>query len=172
MFDKWKNFSIGILATSAIALVVWVLMFLHPSFGDNGKLLRVRFPNVDKVGVGTRITYAGKPVGEVISLRMLPEERKADRNEYDPIFSYELTLAIDSNLQVYTCDDVQIRTSGLMGEKNIAITPKNAKDGNARLLENNDLIYATIGGSVEDTFQGLSNVTKKAEKTETCACIF
>jgi len=165
MFDKWKNLSIGILATTAIGLVVWVLMFLHPSFGDGGKLLRVRFPNVDKVGVGTRVTYAGRPVGEVISMRMLPEERGKDRNEMDPIFAYELTLAIDSNLLVYASDDIQIRTSGLMGEKNIAITPKNSKDGNTRLLDNNDQIFATIGGSVEDTFQGLNNVAKKAEKT-------
>lgn len=164
MFDKWKNVIIGIFVAVAVGLVVWVLLFLHPSFGDDGKILRVRFPNIDKVGVGTRVTYAGRPIGEVIAISLVPDARQdADKN--DPIFCYQLSIAVDSHVSIFSSDDFQIKSSGLMGEKTIAITPQRSKSGESHLLENNALIYATVGTSVEDTVAGLNNVTKKAERT-------
>jgi phospholipid/cholesterol/gamma-HCH transport system substrate-binding protein len=63
MPDQAKNILIGIFVIVACAIIVFVLMFLHPSVGDESRLLRVRFANIDKITLGTRVNFAGKPVG-------------------------------------------------------------------------------------------------------------
>lgn len=165
MSSTSKNIAIGVLVTVAFSLIVWVLLFLHPTFGDGGKTLRVRFPNIDKISVGTRVTFAGRPIGEVLEITEVPEAREQEANDQSQIYTYELALSLDSSVDVYESDDVGIRTSGLMGEKFIAITPKRAQNGNPRKLNSNELIYASTQGSVEDTFSGINTITKKAEKT-------
>lgn len=158
-----KNITIGILVVGAFALLVWGLFFLHPSFGDGAKQLRARFANIDKIHLGTKVTFAGNPVGEVIKIEEVRDARKDGPVGKDSIFPYELTLSLDSSIDVYDSDEVTIRTTGLMGERFIAIVPQRSKDGQAKLLPNGALIYATSSGSVEDTFRDINMMTKKAE---------
>ncbi|MDP1880257.1 MAG: MlaD family protein, partial [Parachlamydiaceae bacterium] len=70
-----KNILIGVFVILAVCVIVFMLLFLHPSVGDNAKTLRVRFADIDKVNIGTRVTYAGRPVGEVVSITELPDAR-------------------------------------------------------------------------------------------------
>src|SRR5581483_5505034 len=100
-----KNLSIGVLITLALGLVSWMLLFLHPSHGDGKQIVRVRFSNIDKVAVGTPVTFAGQPIGEVKAINLVPEARTNEINRDDEIFSYELTLAIDSRIDVFSTDD-------------------------------------------------------------------
>ncbi len=69
MGDKIKAFWLGLFIVVAIALLIWLVMFLKPSVGDGAVQLRVLFTNIDKVTTGSRVTYAGRPVGEVIAIR-------------------------------------------------------------------------------------------------------
>ena len=164
MNESKKNIAIGFFVLAGICLVVWLLLFLHPSLGDGGLRMSVRFPNIDKVAVGTRVTFAGKPVGEVIAIRLVPEARaNENENQNSSIFAYEVALAIDSHVKVYSSDEISIKTSGLMGERTIAITPRYSKT--ATPIGNNELIYAAASDSVEDTFAGINNLAKKMEKT-------
>ncbi len=66
MREASKNIAIGSLVAIALGLLLWVLLFLHPSFGDGKFRLHVRFQDIEKVNVGTRVTYAGRAVGEVV----------------------------------------------------------------------------------------------------------
>ena len=68
MADQLKNFMIGLFVAVAAIIIIFILMFLHPKIGDEGKILNVRFTDIDKVTPGTRVTYAGKPVGEVVTI--------------------------------------------------------------------------------------------------------
>lgn len=161
MPDQAKNMLIGIFVVAACAIVLFVLMFLHPSVGDEKSLLRVRFANIDKISIGTRVTFAGKPVGEVIAITELPDmetERKAVNGF---VYVYELTLRVDSGVKVFDTDMIASRTSGLLGEKSVAIIPGPAKPGEEIHLVNNEVIYATETASVEESLQELKVIGDK-----------
>jgi len=154
MKSSSKNIAIGLVVILALVFGVRALVFLHPHAGDGKYVLRVRFQNIDKLSKGTKVTYAGKPVGQVVSIVALPESRGGLEKT---IYPYELTLALDSALRVYDSDEVAVNTAGLMGERFIAITPRQPTGGVvAHLLENDALVYAAGSINVED-------VAKKAE---------
>jgi len=169
MNETTKNMSIGILVCGAVALVVWVLLFLHPSIGDGKNRLRVRFPDIEKVAVGTRVTFAGKPIGEVIAIHLIPEARtgkEENQNEYhNEIYAYELTLAFDSKVHIYDTDEISIKTSGLMGEKTVSITPRPTHGQVTKPLGFNALTYSGASGSVEETFAQIKTITEKMGQT-------
>lgn len=156
----------GILLVVAIGLVTYLLLFLHPSHGDAKQTIRVRFTNIDKIAVGTPVTFAGQPVGDVVKIQILPDARTKEAKGEDDVYSYELTLAVDSKTEVFDTDEIAARTSGLMGEKSVAILPRGTlNDATAHKITSNDILYATSSGSVEDTFTELQKVVKKAELT-------
>jgi phospholipid/cholesterol/gamma-HCH transport system substrate-binding protein len=163
MTSAIKNVLIGIFVLIALAMIVFILLFLHPSVGDNAKTLHVRFTDIDKINVGTRVTYAGKPVGEVVQIREIPEAR-VDRVEHNGnVYVYELTLKVDSGVNVYNTDEISIHTSGLLGERNIDITPFPLKPGETLYLMNNETIYASTGPSVEETLKQFGQLSKKID---------
>ncbi len=162
MPESIKNIAIGSIVCVALALLVWILLFLHPSFGDAGRLLHVRFANVEKIYVGSRVTYAGKPVGKITDITMLPENLRVSDN--GALYVYDVTMAIDSHINVYSCDEITVGTSGLMGERFIAIIPQKAPPGApARLLTPDDVLYAAQAPSAEDTFVQLNKVIGQTE---------
>jgi phospholipid/cholesterol/gamma-HCH transport system substrate-binding protein len=163
MPDQVKNILIGIFVVAACAIIIFLILFLHPSVGDQGRLLRARFADIDKVSVGTRVNFAGKPVGEVIDIRELPDveiERKAINGT---IYVYELTLRVDTGVNVFNTDTVSSRTSGLLGEKSIAITPGIPKPGETIYYVNQDILYATETGTVEDAIKEFKTIALKVE---------
>lgn len=156
-----KNILIGFFVLAAIGVIVFMLLFLHPSVGDNAKTLRVRFTDIDKVNLGTRVTFAGRPVGEVVSINEIPDARTGRVSRHGQIFVYELVLEVDSSVEVFDSDDILLRTSGLLGERNIEINPQPLKPG--QKLENveNQILYAEPATSVEDTMKELGELSKK-----------
>jgi phospholipid/cholesterol/gamma-HCH transport system substrate-binding protein len=113
MNDPIKNILIGLFVFAAGILVVFVILFLHPTVGDDAQTLRVRFANIDKVSVGTRVTYGGKPVGEVVEIRDIEDQKDARKAGKDGfVYIYELVLQLDSKVNTYNTDQVSLRTSG------------------------------------------------------------
>jgi phospholipid/cholesterol/gamma-HCH transport system substrate-binding protein len=68
MTDKMKNILIGLFVSAAVTLTIAMILFLDPKIGDGKKTLEVRFSNISGITIGTRVTFAGKPVGEVESI--------------------------------------------------------------------------------------------------------
>lgn len=159
-----KNALIGLFVIAAFAIIVFILLFLHPRIGDEAKTLKVRFTDIDKVNIGTRVTYAGRPVGEVIAIEEVPDARtnRIDRN--GDVYVYELTLKVDSNVDVFNTDEIAVRTSGLLGERNIAIDPLPVHPGQKLYLVEDQVIYATPIEGVEDTLKKFANTTKKVDE--------
>ncbi|HEY4832478.1 MAG TPA: MlaD family protein [Waddliaceae bacterium] len=161
MSEVMKNALLGAFILSAFAVVVFIFLFLHPSLGDKGQLIRVRFTDIDKINVGTRVTFAGKPVGEVDQIIELEDVRQG-RTEYKgDVYVYELVLVIDSGLKIYNSDVISARTSGLLGEKSISIEPQPPKPGQELKVVNKEILYAEQVGSVEDTFKEFKEVAEK-----------
>jgi phospholipid/cholesterol/gamma-HCH transport system substrate-binding protein len=88
-----KNILIGLFVTGAIAIMISLVLFLKPTVGDGKKILCVRFTNIAGITVGTRVSFAGKPVGEVISIKELPNARD-HADEMGRIYMYELVLKL------------------------------------------------------------------------------
>lgn len=163
MADQIKNLMIGLFVTAAAVIVIFILMFLHPRIGDEGKIIHVRFADIDKVTIGTRVTYAGKPVGEVIGIDEVQEGRAAKTDSDGHLYIYDLTLRIDSGIKVYNTDEIALRTSGLLGEKNVDITPLAPKAGQQLVEVDGEPIYAEETGSVEETLKEFKEVASKLE---------
>lgn len=156
-----KNILIGIFVITAIGIIIFMLLFLHPSVGDNAKTLRVRFNDIDKVNVGTRVTFAGKPVGEVVSIRELPDARTSRQAQNGEVYVYELVLKVDSGVDVFNTDVISLRTSGLLGERNIEIDPQPLKPGEKLKKVEDEVLYAAITTSVEDTMKQIGQLSQK-----------
>ena len=77
MGEQTKNMLIGIFVVAACFLIVSLILFLKPSVGDGKQTLYVRFSNINKINVGTRVMFAGKPVGEVVAIDEIYNARKA-----------------------------------------------------------------------------------------------
>lgn len=161
MNSTTKNILIGLFGLIATGIIVFMLLFLHPTVGDDGKRLRVRFTNIDKVNVGTRVTYAGHPVGEVVSIQEIANARKGRVAKNGEVYVYELVLDVDSSVNVFNTDTLSVQTSGLLGERNVEITPRAAGSDEELKLVNDTLLYAVPAGSVEDTLNQIEDISKK-----------
>lgn len=164
MSDKYKNILIGLFTLMSILIIVASVLFLQPSIGDGKKTLNVRFSNISGIHIGTRVSFAGKPIGEVEEIKEVEEARKSRKNEFGKIYYYQLKLKVDSSVEVYDCDIISIQTTGLMGEKSIGITPKAFSDNRKDKIVSNDILYAKSSDSFENTAEQISQLSDKAEK--------
>jgi len=160
-----KTVLIGIFVIIAAGIIVSMLLFIHPTVGDNAKTLHIRFTDVDKIDIGTRVTYAGHPVGEVVSIKEIPEARTSRLNFDGDVYVYEIEAKVDSSVDVYNTDEITVRTSGLLGEKNIEINPLPPKTGQPLFKVENQILYAVPVGSVESTLKTFSEVSRKINET-------
>ncbi len=161
MGEQTKNMLIGVFVIAACVIIVWVILFLKPKTGDGKETLFVRFSNVNQINVGTRVLYAGRPVGEVIAITPIPNARQRPISDViGEIYFYQLELKVDSSVQVYDTDEVTIQTSGLLGEKSIEISPKIPPRGVApKLIAPNQPIYAE---SVDPLQRAMTEITHLA----------
>lgn len=163
MSDQTKNLLIGLFVLSACVLVVWFIMFLRPSVGDMSKTYFIRFSNINKISLGTRVTYAGKPVGEVVCIREIFKARQQPTDEFGRLYVYELVVKVDSSISIYSSDQIELQTSGLLGEKSVAIIPKAPPRGEKAVLITDQPIYAESGDPLENTFLVIKDVASSVE---------
>lgn len=165
MNEQRQNFLIGSLVASAIVLAFGFVLFIKPRVGDGRKHLRVLFVNIDKINKGTPVTLAGKPIGAVAEIKSITEAREHRIDPLGKVYYYQLMLAVDSNAQIYNTDAIFIQTSGLLGERNIAIIPKHISDSNKAFVANeNTSLYAQSSGSVEDAVAEIAQTVGQAQR--------
>lgn len=165
MGDQIKNMLVGLLMIAACAFTISLILFLKPSVGDGKKTYIARFSNINGIGVGTRVMFAGKPVGEVISVEEVNEARKQPSDKEGRFYFYQLKLKVDSSVTIYNTDTVGIQTSGLLGEKSIAIIPKVPVKGVAPKPIGKEIIYAQSADPLETAFTELSELASEMEGT-------
>lgn len=165
MTDQLKNILIGLFVVVAITIGVSLTLFLDPTVGDGKKLLEVRFANISGISVGTRVSFGGKVVGEVSAIKEVPDARDLAIGETGKVFLYQLTLKIDSSVKLYTSDEIAIRTTGLMGERSIAILPRLAPKGGETELITNQILYASSADPMESTINQIGKVAHQVQVT-------
>lgn len=160
-----KNMLVGVFVLSAIAVLVSVIMFLKPTVGDGKQSLYVRFSNINNVNVGTRVLFGGKPVGEVVMIEEISDAREQPTDELGRVYFYQLTIHIDSSVKVFNTDEISIQTSGLLGEKSIAITPKAPPKGISPTRITNQPIYADSVDPIQNAMLDFSELASQMEDT-------
>jgi len=159
MSDSVKAFWLGCFIIITAILAAWLLLFLHPSVGDCGHKLHVRFSNIQNISIGSRVTFGGKPVGEVIAITQIPHARDLPPDHAGNYYLYELELCVDSSVEVYSYDEIAFSTAGLMGEKSIAILPKAPLPGKPLAQNVTDtILYGRSTDPLQDTLTKLSDV--------------
>ncbi len=166
MNEYTKNFLIGLFVAVAIALTIGMILFLEPSVGDGKETLVVRFSNINGITVGTRVMFAGKPVGEVIKIEQIPHARQQPTDELGQVYYYQLVLHVDSSVKAYNTDEFTVQTSGLLGEKSISIVPKAPPKGvTPKRITEKTPVYAESVDPLESAFNELSELSDKVEET-------
>lgn len=166
MKDKTKAFWLGFFIIVALGLAAWLVLFLKPSVGDGRVTLTVRFSNIDKISQGTLVTFGGKPVGEVIEIKEVSDPRAAAADAFGNLYIYELILRVDSSVKIYTYDEITFATSGLLGEKSIAIIPRATPPGALPATQvADDILFARSTDKLEETLNKLTNVAETFNDT-------
>lgn len=164
MGEQTKNLLIGIFVLAATFLLIAMVFFLKPSIGDMKKTLHARFSNINQITVGTRLLYAGKPIGEVVSIQLIDDSEKQPTDILGRRYVYELTIKYDSHYDVYTTDQVSVQTSGLLGEKSIAVNPIKPKKGIKPQLIGSQSVYANSVDPIENTFEEVSELANNIQR--------
>ncbi|MDN3508540.1 MAG: MlaD family protein [Candidatus Neptunochlamydia sp.] len=166
MVDYMKNMLIGLFVVAACALIVGIILFLEPSVGDGKETLVVRFSNINGLSLGTRVMFAGKPVGEVVAIEQIKQAREQPTDELGQVYFYQFILHVDSSVHVYNTDQIIVQTSGLLGEKSIAIIPRSPPKGvKPILITASTVVYAESIDPLESAFNELSQLSDKIEET-------
>lgn len=164
MNDKGKALWLGIFIIITLIIIGWLIMFLRPSLGDGKTKMRVLFTNIDKISKGTRVTYAGKPIGEVYRISENPQARKQDPSPSGNLYVFELLLKVDSHVHVFSYDKIYYSTSGLLGEKTIEISPRSTPQGSSPAIEvTNTILIGDSHDKIEETMSKLVNVADSIE---------
>ncbi|MDR2539813.1 MAG: MlaD family protein [Chlamydiales bacterium] len=165
MNEQTKSVLIGVFFTVACILLIWMVAFLKPSIGDGKQTLYVRFSNIDRINVGTRVLFAGKPIGEVTSIEEIQNARQKPLSDLlQRLYYYQLVLKIDSKVKVYDTDEVIVQTAGLLGERFIAIIPKVPPKGTIPKCISNQPIYADSVNPIESAFIELKDLFADLQK--------
>jgi phospholipid/cholesterol/gamma-HCH transport system substrate-binding protein len=163
MTDQLKNILIGLFVVAAVTIIVSMILFLKPTVGDGKQHINVRFTNIAGINMGTRVTFAGKPIGEVIDIREIANARQRATDETGKVYVYELVLKVDSSVSIYNTDEVAIRTTGLMGEKAIAILPRAPLEGVIAKEITHEMVYANSIDPLENTFNQMTKVATRIQ---------
>ncbi len=143
--------------------MVAMVLFLEPRIGDGKKTLQVRFANIAGIVIGTRVTFAGKPIGEVVGIEEIKDARSQPSDETGRVYCYLLNLKFDSSVDVYNTDEIAIRSTGLMGEKSVAILPKVPPKGKPSYLLEGHVATANSVDPLENTFNQIAKVANRVE---------
>jgi phospholipid/cholesterol/gamma-HCH transport system substrate-binding protein len=164
MTDQMKNILIGLFVTAALTIMIAMILFLEPTIGDGKKIVHARFDNIAGITIGTRVTFAGKPVGEVVKIKEMHDARAQAALKGGRVYLYDLTLQLDSSVEVYTTDDIAIKTTGLMGERSVAILPRVPMPGKTAELVTDQILFANSIDPLENAFTQVTRVSNRMEQ--------
>ncbi|MCX7970327.1 MAG: MlaD family protein [Negativicutes bacterium] len=154
--NRQNEIKVGVLTVVAVVLFVAMAVFVGGlRFGDKGYDIYCQFDKVSGLKVGNVVRYAGVDVGRVASVVADPSR-------------VVVTLNIGSKTKIPRDSLFEIASDGLMGEKNINITPppqisgfiaagelvegQNSGDIQSLIASGNKLVVKLneLAGSVED----------------------
>ncbi|MFZ4099993.1 MAG: MlaD family protein [Chlamydiia bacterium] len=160
-----KNLLIGAFVLAACGIIMWVLLALKPTVGDQGQTVRALFSDISKVARGTQVNYAGRPVGEVVQIIPAPDPQHTPVDAQGRHYVYEVVMNVDSHVKLYDTDQISLTTSGLLGEKMIAITPQSAPKGTIAHPLDGQMLLANSNDALDTVVFQVGNLAKSMGST-------
>ncbi len=162
LINQSKNMLIGLFVIIALFIMVAIILFIKPSIGDGKQILKVYFSNINGINIGTRVTYAGKAIGEVSDIKQIMQARYKSIDHSGIVYPYVLLLQIDSSYIIYSTDTINVQTQGLLGEKYVSIIPKQITIGKkTTIVTSKDIIYADSNDLLDNTMSKVSILSVK-----------
>ncbi len=109
-----RNALIGVFVAIALACMAYLTIKLGRMevFDDSGYTVTARFTSVAGLRVGANVEIAGVAIGKVSAIRLSTEDCSA-----------QVDLRIDKGVPLSEDVMASVKTSGLIGDKYISITP-------------------------------------------------
>lgn len=121
---NWANYIIAgiVVCCSLVLLSALAVSIAGFRLGEPHRRVHVDLKNAAGIRVGSLVSYAGKPVGEVSALRPLSREER--RRKSDPAYAIRATLALDDEAPKLASDvGVAVAMDSFLGNKFLALTP-------------------------------------------------
>lgn len=114
MKQKTVEITVGIFVLLGLSAVAYMTIKLGSGelLGRDTYVVEARFANAGGMGKGSSVLLAGVPVGRVDSIRIDPED-----------YSAIATLRILKDVRLSSDTMASIKTSGLIGDKFVALAP-------------------------------------------------
>ena len=126
--------SLGLFIAIGLTVMGRMTLYLRTSYAKETHEIQVLFNNIDRIRIGTRVSYAGKTIGEIIRVEFPDNYRDIYIN--DELYPFKVTFNIDKQIPLFNTDIIKPVTSGLMGEKNdYNITPQHFRVERNRLQQ-------------------------------------
>ena len=128
--NAFRETAVGIFVLIGLLCVAYLTIKLGRMelMSDHGYQLTARFNSVSGLRVGADVELAGVPVGRVTAITLDPQRAQA-----------VVALRLPENLRLPSDTIASVKTSGLIGDKFVSLSP-----GGAETLLNH-------GGEIEDT---------------------
>jgi phospholipid/cholesterol/gamma-HCH transport system substrate-binding protein len=131
---------VGVFILVSLALLVFAAISvgrIGEMFADK-QYYTVLFPNANLFTTGTRVGYAGLPVGHVAAVALRSDVERARQYQAYPV---ALTLAVKAGVVLHEDARVEMKTEGLIGDRFLDIIP-----GTGPPLAPGSTIIGTVGG--------------------------
>lgn len=130
--NSFRQTAVGIFVLLGLVCVAYLTIKLGRMelFEQDGFALTARFNSVSGLRVGADVEMAGVPVGRVTAIAL----------DSDPTRRQALVhLMLDTDLKLSTDTIASVKTSGLIGDKYVSLTPGGADE----ILASGDMIEET-----------------------------
>ena len=142
---------VGVFIFCSLALLA-VAAIMVGKLGDvfaEKQYYTVLFPNANLFSTGTRVSYAGLPVGYVSQVELRSDAARAQQHQ---TYAVALTLAVKSGIVLHEDARVEMKTEGFIGDRYLDIAP-----GTGKPLAPGSTMLGAVGG-LEGMLASLSGV--------------
>lgn len=155
-----SSFKVGILAISAIIILVFTVLWIKGKAISNAERISVSFKDVNGMRAGSGVQMMGVRIGQV-------EEIKPKLNFEDSYVEVKFVIT-EPNVVIPKASEISIQQSGIIGEQFLEITPPKEKviyipeNDKAKIVHADDKVQMKLDGKYYDI-----GVIKKVEIVET-----
>ncbi len=155
-----SSFKVGILALSAIIILLFTVMWVKGKAISNAERITVSFKDVNGMRAGSGVQMMGVRIGQVEEIK---PQINADKSYVDVKF-----VITEPNIVIPKASEISIQQSGIIGEQFLEITPPKEKviylpeQNKSLVLHADDKVQMELDGKYYDI-----GTVKKIEIVET-----
>ncbi|MDA8773879.1 MlaD family protein [Chlamydiia bacterium] len=154
--------SLGLFIALGLTVMGRMALYLRTSYSKESREIQVLFNNIERIRIGTRVSYAGKTIGEITRVEFPDNYRNIYIN--DQLYPFKVTFNVDKQIPLYDTDIIKPVTSGLMGEKTITILPHTTTESQEVDYENHHFIIKPELG-INELVQVATETTYELKKS-------